>query len=159
LWLTYTGFRVHSNWVRQDAQTFAKDHSGANFDNKDDKYAVNIGNFNSTAEYNETKSINREYDLIYFTDLRPDYLWNWDSDANRLHFKDLRIRSDQIKNDAKFIIGVVVVNHLISAFSAARKAVAYNKSISMIDNINIRAYTLNNGSDIDGLGLNITANF
>jgi hypothetical protein len=159
LWLTYAGFRVHSNWISQDAQMFAKEHADANFDNKDEKYAVNIGNFKSTSEYNETKSINREYDLIYFTDLHPDYIWNWDSDANRIYYKDRRIRSDQIKNDAKFIIGVVVVNHIISAFSAARKTVSYNKSISMIDNLNMHAYTLNNGSGIDGLGLNITANF
>jgi hypothetical protein len=159
LWLTYAGFRIHSNWLRQDAQTFAKEHAGANFTNKNDQYAVNIGNFNTTAEYNDTKSRNREYDLIYFTESYPDYLWNWDSDANRQRFKDIRIHSDQVKNNAKFLIGVVVVNHLISAFSAARKATAYNRSLSMIDDMQIYAYTLNSKSGIDGVGLSFITKF
>jgi TM2 domain-containing membrane protein YozV len=159
LWLTYAGFRAHSNWLRQDAQAFAQQHAGANFNDKNDQYSVNIGNFNTTADYNSAKSRNREYDLIYLTDVSKDYLWNWDSDANRLRFKDLRIHSDEVKNNAKFLIGVVVVNHIISAFSAARKTAAYNRSISMIDNLQIYTYALNAGSGIEGIGLSISTKF
>jgi TM2 domain-containing membrane protein YozV len=75
LWLTYYGFRLHSNWLGQDARTFANQHAGANFDNKDDQYLVNIGNFNNTGEYNETKMRNRESDFVYLTE---QYNWQWD---------------------------------------------------------------------------------
>jgi hypothetical protein len=158
LWLIYGGFRTHSNWLRQDAQTFAKDHAGANFTNKDDQYAVNIGNFDNTYEYDDAKGRNREYDLMYQTD-NPNYAWNWDSDANRIRFKDLRIRSDGVKNNAKFIIGAIVVNHLLSAFSAGRKAAAYNKSISTLDNVQLQTFALFTGSRVDGLGFSITTKF
>ncbi len=156
LWLTYSGFRMHSNWLRQDAQTFAQQHAGANFDNKDDLYSVNIGNFNTTDEYNQAKLRNREFDLVYTGNQNN---WQWDSDANRLQFKDLRIRSDAAKNNAKFVIGAIVVNHLLSAFSAGRKAAAYNKSLSMIGDMQFQAFTMNTGSHIDGIGLSITTKF
>ncbi len=158
LWLTYGGFRMHSNWLLQDAQTFASQHAGANFSNKDDQYSVNIGNFNTTAEYNDTKSRNREYDLMY-QPTRPEYQWNWDTDADRLQFKNMRIQSGEVKNNAKFVIGAIVVNHLLSAFSAGKKTASYNQSLSSMDNIEIHTYTLNNGLQVNGWGISITAHF
>jgi hypothetical protein len=156
LWLAYGGFRLHANWLQQDAQTFANQHAGANFDNKDDQYSVNIGNFNTTDEYNQTKLRNRENDLVYAGN---QYAWQWDSDANRTQFKDLRIRSGEVKNNAKFIIAAVVVNHLLSAFSAGRKAAAFNKSLSMLDHIEIQTYALKNGTQVDGIGLSLSTKF
>jgi hypothetical protein len=156
LWLTYGGFRMHANWLQNDARSFANQNAGANFDNKDDQYSVNIGNFSATDDYNQTKLRNREYDLVYSAD---QYKWQWDSDANRAQFKDLRIRSAEIKNNANFIIAAVVVNHLFSAFSAGRKAAAYNRSLSMLDRIEIQTYTLNTGMHVDGIGFNISTKF
>jgi len=158
LWLTYSGFRLHSNWLLQDAQTFASQHADANFGNKDDQYSVNIGNFNTTAEYNDVKNRNREYDLVY-QPARPEYQWNWDTDANRLQFKNMRIHSSEVKNNSKFVIGAIVVNHLLSAFSAGKKTAAYNRSLSAIDNVEIHTYTLNDGSQVHGWGISITAHF
>jgi TM2 domain-containing membrane protein YozV len=159
LWVTYAGFRTYSGWIRSDAHSFAVEHSGADFSGKDDQFDVNIGNFMSTADYNEAKTRNREYDLIYFGEAKSGYFWNWDSDADRLKFKDLRIKSDRVKNNSKFVVGVIVINHLISAFSAGRKAIAYNKSLSVLDKIQVHAYTINTGSHVDGAGLNISTSF
>jgi hypothetical protein len=156
LWLTYGGFRMQSNWLLQDARTFANQHAGANFENTDDQYSVNLGNYASVDDYNQAKLRNREEQLVYTAD---QYHWQWDSDANRTQFKDLRIRSAEINNNAKFIIAAVVVNHLFSAFSAGRMAASYNKSLSLLENIEFRAYTMNNGAQMDGVGLNISAKF
>jgi hypothetical protein len=158
LWLTYSGFRMHSNSLLQDAQSFAKIHAGADFNNKDDQYSVNIGNFATTEEYNDAKNRNREYDFVY-QPAQTEYQWNWDLDANRLKFKDMRIRSGEVKNNSKFVIGAIVVNHILSAFLAGKKAAAYNRSLTMIDDVEINTYTLNNGSTVDGLGINILAHF
>jgi hypothetical protein len=158
LWLTYGGFRMHSNWLLQDAKTFARQHADANFDNKDEQYSIDIGNFNTTAEYNDVKNRNRQYDLIYQTTL-TEYQWNWDTDANRLRFKDMRIHSGEVKNNSKFIIGAIVVNHLLSAFSAGKKTAAYNRSLTTVENVEINTYTLNNGSQVDGWGISIMTHF
>jgi hypothetical protein len=156
LWLAYSGFRIHADWLQKDARIFANQHSGANFDNKDDQFSVNIGNFNTTDEYNQAKLRNRENEYVYTIE---QYHWQWDSDVNRTQFKDLRIRSSEIKNNAKFIIAAVVINHLFSAFSAGRKAAAYNKSLSTINNIEIQTYALNYCMHMDGVGLSISTKF
>ena len=156
LWLSYAGFRMHAQWLQQDAQTFARQHADADFDNKDDQYAVNIGNFMTTDEYNQAKMRNRENDLVYNSD---QYRWQWDSDVNRAIFKDERIRSGEIKNNASFFIAAIVVNHLFSAFSAGRKAAAYNRSLSMMDKIEIQTFALNSGAHIDGIGFSISTKF
>lgn len=159
LWLTYAGFRIHANWLQQDAETFARQHAGANFNNKDDQYYVNIGNYNTTDEYNAAKGVNREYDLVYYVNEHPDYQWNWDSDANRLNFKDMRIHSGEVKNRAKFMIGAIVVNHLLSAFLAGKQAAAYNRSISSLEKVEIHTYAINYGPGVDGWGIRLSTTF
>jgi hypothetical protein len=159
LWLTYGGFRMYSTWLQRDAQTFARNHAGADFGDKNDQYSVNIGNFNTTADYNDAKARNREYALLYNTNSDMRYVWNWDTDANRLRFKDMRIHSGEVKNNSKFVIGAIVINHLFSAFSAGRKAAAYNKSLSMIDHVEIHTYALHDGLHIDGWGISMTTEF
>ncbi len=158
LWLTYSGFRMHSDWLLQDAKTYAKNHAGTDLSSKDDQFLVDIGNFNTTEEYNDAKGRNREYNLIY-QPAQTAYQWNWDTEANRLKFKDMRIHSGEVKNSSKFIIGAIAVNHILSAFSAGKKAAAYNRSLAASDDLEINTYTLNNGSTVDGLGISITAHF
>jgi TM2 domain-containing membrane protein YozV len=154
IWLTYAGFRLHGNWLRQDAHLLAEEHAGADFNGKDDQFDVNIGNFLTTDAYNLTKLRNREYALVY-TDSR--YSWQWDSDLNRARFKDLRIGSDKAYNDAKFVIAAAVINRLISAFSAGRAAAAYNRSIAEDSRIQIRSFMMSDGARVSGIGLVLLA--
>jgi hypothetical protein len=128
IWLTYGGFQTHGNWVRQDARLFAAQHAHANLNSKDDKFDVDIGNFISQSEYNDARLRNREYDLMY-TD--PSYNWHWDSDNNRSQFKNERIRSDEIYQNARFVLIAAVVNRVFSAFSSGRAVSANNRRILM----------------------------
>lgn len=156
LWLTYAGFRLHANWLRNDARSFAEEHSGVTLNGKDEQFEVNIGNFNTVDDYNQAKLRNREYEFLY-TDIQ--YTWRWDSDVNRAQFKNLRIRSDQIFNNSKFIIAAVVINHILSAFSAGRAATAYNRTLSSDEKIEIQSFALNDGFRLNGVGLMLTAKF
>jgi len=125
-WLTYAGFRAHGDWLRHDAKTYAAQHSSAVFDGKDEQFDVNIGNFNSLEAYNQAKLRNGEYDQLY--ELSGASAWNWDSDANRLAYKDLRIRSDEAFRNSQFVIGALVVNRIIAAISAATAVAEYNRA-------------------------------
>lgn len=127
LWLGYGGFRYYGQWLRTDARSYATQYAGANFDGKDEAFEVNMGNFNSLEEYNEAKLRNREFDKLY--DAQSTYAWQWESDASRLQFKDQRIRSDEVFQSSRFVIGALVLNRIISAFSAGRAAAAYNRNL------------------------------
>lgn len=127
LWLGYGGFQYYGSWLRSDARTFAAQYSGADFRGKDEQYEVHIGNFNSVEEYNEAKLRNREFDLVY--DASSSYAWRWENEASRLQFKNQRIRSDEVFQGAKFVIGAIVLNRIISAIAAGRAAAAYNNQL------------------------------
>jgi hypothetical protein len=124
LWLSYAGMNAYGDWLRTDARAFAERHSGADLSEKDERFEVNIGNFLDTDSYNATRLRNREFDLLY---AHESFAWQWDSDANRQRFKDLRIQSDQVYQNGKFIIAALVVNRIVSAFAAGRAASAYNR--------------------------------
>ena len=126
LWATYAGFRMHGNWVRNDARLFAAQHSGVDLSSKDEQFEVNLGDYNTTDAYNESQSRQRNFDARY-TD--ASYSWTWDSAENRQIFRQMRIRSDRAYQNAKFVIAGLVVNRLISAFNAGRAVSAFNRSL------------------------------
>lgn len=130
LWMTYGGVRAYGRWLKQDALTFASEHSGANFEAKGDQFAVDLGNFTNVYDYNDAKLRNRQFDLLY--DPNSSFAWQWSSDDERLHYKDLRIRGDAILRNSQFVIGALVLNRIIAAVSAARAVSVYNRSVQAV---------------------------
>ena len=95
-------------------QSFSAKHAGVSLENKDHKYWVDIGNYNSYLEYNQEHLRFREPDDLY----NYNQKWYWDSEKNRKMFKKMRIDSDLLKFHINFIIGGVVLNHIISGIDA-----------------------------------------
>jgi hypothetical protein len=127
LWITYGGFRSYGRWLKQDAQTFASQHADANFEGKGDQFSVDLGNFSNVYDYNEAKLRNRQFDLLY--DPNSNFAWQWTSDGDRAHYKDLRIRGDGVLRNSQFIIGAMVLNRIVSAISAARSVSVHNRTV------------------------------
>jgi len=125
LWLTYTGFEVHGNALRDDARAFASARAGVNVLGKDDQYFIDIGNFIDINEYNDKKLRDREPSILY--NPAAGYSWRWDSDAARATYRDQRVASDNMYNNRKFAVGAVIINHVASAINAARAAISRNK--------------------------------
>lgn len=157
LWLTYGGFRLHGQWLRQDARSFAQQHAQASTGDKDDQFEVNLGNFNTVADYNEAKLRDRDYNLMY--DPNSNYAWKWESDATRLQYKNLRIRSDEAFQNSKFVIGALVLNRIISAFSAGRAVAAFNKSLAESGNWRMNATVSGGILNAHGIELRLTKEF
>ncbi len=137
LWMTYGGFRAYGRWLKQDAQTFASEHSGASFDSKGDQFAVDLGNFANVYDYNDAKLRNRQFDLLY--DPNSNFAWQWSSDDGRLHYKDLRIRGDAVIRNSQFVIGALVLNRIIAAVSAARSVSTYNRNVQTVGDWRLKA--------------------
>jgi|GEM_PF-178817 len=116
LWSTYAGFKIYENWIEDEYKTFAATHARVNPENKAHKYFVNVGNYDNIYEYNAAKLNYRSLDEVY--PLTAEYAWQWDSFTNRHDFKMMRIRSDNANYRALFTLGVILVNHLVSAIDA-----------------------------------------
>ena len=126
LWLTYASFQQYGTWLQGDARSFASAHAGAVPSGKDDQFYVNLGNFSNMYDYNDKKLRDRNISEVY--DPSQGYFWNWDSDVSRQRFRSLRISSDKVINNSRFVIGAIVVNHILSALNAARLARHFNKN-------------------------------
>lgn len=156
LWLTYAGFVLHGNWVMDDARTFAAMKSGANFSGKDDRFDVNVGNFMSTDAYNETRLRNREYEDVYSGN---SYHWMWLQEGDRQHYRNLRIKSDQIHQSSEFIIGALVVNRIISALLAWRSVQSANATNEFQGGWRLESRIQHTGNAVHGLGLKVSTSF
>jgi hypothetical protein len=127
LWLTYAVFQVRADALRDDSRAFAAALAGVSLQGKNDQYFVDVGNFLSIDDYNQKKLRDREPDRVY--DPALGYAWRWDSDLSRASFRDQRVASDNMYNNRKFVVAVVLINHVASAINAARSAVAHNREV------------------------------
>lgn len=128
LWLTFTSFELYGHWLENDARRFAASRASASIDGKDDQFFVNVGNFNNVYEYNEKKLRDRDLASVY--DPSGPFFWLWDNEQSRTRFRDLRVKSENIFNNVRFVVGAIIVNHIASAINAARLASARNKELS-----------------------------
>ena len=126
LWITYISYYQYGSWMQSDARSLVTVHAGASTGGKDDQFFVNAANFSNVYDYNDKKLRDRALDEVYDPSL--GYYWSWDSEANRQRFRALRISSDKVFNNSRFVIGAIVVNHIISALNAARLVRHFNRN-------------------------------
>ncbi|MFA6468375.1 MAG: hypothetical protein WCW35_05705 [Bacteroidota bacterium] len=158
LWLTYFSFQQYGDWIRNDARKFAASHAGASTSGKNDQYFVDLGNFNDTYEYNEKQLRDRELENVY--DPKAGYFWKWDSEFNRREYRAMRVSSERVLNNSKFIIASIVVNRIISAINAARLVREYNSRVNdELGSWRLESSLIDNGLRPDGMKLSIIHSF
>ncbi len=158
LWLSYYSLQRYGSWIRDDARQYAVVHASAQVAGKNDQYFVDLGNFNDTYEYNDKKLIDRTPDRLY--DVDNGFYWQWDTDDNRKAYRALRVSSEKVFNNSKFIIGAVIVNHIISAVNAARLARNYNSDIeSELSYWRMESSFIGAGTLPDGIQLRLIRSF
>lgn len=116
LWAGFTAFQLRGHWLEDDYRLFGETHAGINESGKADRYFVDVGNFNNIDDYNEARLRNRDVAGLYD---RATYFWQWDSEANRLRYDDMRVRSESALSNSGFLIAGVLANHVISGIHAA----------------------------------------
>jgi len=92
-------------------KSFSAYHAGANISNTNHKYWVDIGNYMNYKDYNLEHLRFRESEDLYLSDQQ----WSWDLEINRKKFKKMRINADIIKRRINFIIGSIIINHIVSS--------------------------------------------
>ena len=157
LWLGFTSFTVYGNWLINDAYKYASLHAGVNNSNKDklDNFYVNIANYDNVDEYNNDMLEKGQYDKVYYPGSGFDFHWN--SVAEREIYRSDKLAADRIHNDRLFIVGAVLVNHLISAISAIVVTNHYNSDIRKgSGGVSIGADVIRNYQKVDGIQLTMT---
>jgi hypothetical protein len=120
LWLSYAGFNKYGDWCKQDCQVYAATYAGANIAGKSDNYFTNLGRYDNIDDYNAAQLRDRNLPK-YYRDV-DNYYWQWDSEANRLKYEEIRRAAKRADNRATFALGAILANHLISAIDAVWSA-------------------------------------
>lgn len=154
LWLTYTSFDLYGTWVRDDARKLAVTTADVNLAGQSNQFFVDIGNYKDVYQYNERKLQDRQEEKLY--DPNSIYFWSWNSESDRQKYKNLRISSDQAFNSKQFVLGAVLVNHVVSAINAARSVIAYNNKNEILQSINFDTKILGTVDNPHGIVLKIS---
>ncbi len=124
LWVSSFASFMISRIEEQKYIAFAADHAGVSTDGKNKEFWIDIGNYPSTEEFNTEHLRWRDFEALYpNTDA---WQWEWDSKRDRNRFERIRIRSDHWALIGKFLIGGIVINHIVSAID-----VLYLKRIAL----------------------------
>ena len=114
LWSTCLGFYKFSNHQKLQYQSYAAKYAGTNYKNKNHKYWVDIGNYLSLQSHNAEHLRWRQIDEIY----DDHYDWNWKSQNHMKKFEQMRIKSDKLSKYGEYTIGIITLNHIISAINS-----------------------------------------
>jgi hypothetical protein len=108
----FSAFKA-SNLIKKKYITYANDHAGAS-SASDDRYWVDIGNYNTNLNYDSEHLRMRDDKEGQW----QDFPWDWgDNDDKRKKFENMRIASDKYYLGGKFLIGGIIMNHIISAIN------------------------------------------
>lgn len=160
-WLTYAAFTIYGNWLLDDAYDYASLHAGVKVSGKakDDKFFINIANYKNVDEYNDEMLRFGNYSAVYYPGDGKDFYWN--SDTERLKYRADKISGDRTLTDRLFIVGAVLINHVISGISAVFAANSYNDELKQKGSggISLSAGVQKHFNRVDGIKISLTKNF
>jgi hypothetical protein len=155
LWLGYAAFTIYGNWLLNDAYNYAVTHAGITNDGKerDDQFYIDIANYDNYEQYNNYQLTIGQYDKLYLPS--AGYYFYWDQIANRKKYREDKLAGDRTKNDRLFIVGAILINHIISAVSAVILTNDYNEQLKKSSGgFSINADVMKFGTRVDGVKLN-----
>jgi len=118
--LTYVGLRVRANNIEDEVFTFARNFSGTDIKGRERLFVLAVSEFDDLQSYNDFQARSRQFDDIFPN--TPEFQWDWQSTELRQDFRDLRDKEDRIENQLPAVIGLMLVNRVVSAISASNKA-------------------------------------
>lgn len=136
--ISYVAFNVQGEVRKNGYIDYAEQFAGAgNVDDRPDWYYRNLADYNSSDEYLD--DVERIARAMYGNDLErrreyveknsagPDEAWEWESTADRLEYRSQRKASRNAFRSATHVLGIALLNRLVSAVDAAISASRGNR--------------------------------
>ena len=113
---------------RQDYFSYAVLHAGVNPSGYGANYINAVGAYNSSFDHNQYRKQSSVNPVLY----ADNKTWNWDAAQNRIYFRELRERELDYKNNTKYCIAGIMLNHFISALHASKMVQQLNRTDSAL---------------------------
>ena len=125
VWAGYFGFKTYGDWLEDDYKSYAASHAKVDLTGKPDVF------FNQLAFY-DTRDMYNQFALLYHRGEIQAYPvdnfwnWEWESKESRLYYRDLKNRSKDASRRALYMVGLSIVNRIISVVDAMKTVRTYN---------------------------------
>jgi len=126
LWGVFIGMNSYGNWLQDRYKSYATSTGGVNTQGKDATYYATIGDYMNIDQYNTAQILGGNYNQMYGS----QYYWKWQSDNQRVTYRNMWYSSEQAHNNLRFVVGALIINRIISAINAARLVGQYNKKLA-----------------------------
>ncbi|NGP88577.1 hypothetical protein [Fodinibius halophilus] len=143
LLLGYMGLSIHSNNLQQNWYAYGQSEAGVPIKGRSRSFQLAVGDFNSLAAYNDYQERSRNWDKLL--DDTPQNRWQWDSNRQRTRYRDLRSDFEQIDQQLPALIGMMVLNRIISGISAYNRARKHTNNSSLTSVISVSPYQNSKG--------------
>lgn len=117
---SYFGLNIRAGNLEDQYITFANLRSGVSIENRSRSFQLAISQYNTLSEYNDFQLRSRNWNQVLPD--TPENRWHWNSTADRQQYSELRENSDNARNQLPAIGALLVVNRVVSAISAYRRA-------------------------------------
>lgn len=124
--LSYLGFSVHSNNLRQNWFSFGQAESGVPIAGRTREFQLAVGDFDNLYAYNDYQVRSRNWNRL-FNDV-PENRWSWDSRETRSKYNSMRSEFERIDRQLPALLVLMALNRVISGISA------YNRARSIEEN-------------------------
>lgn len=117
---SYFGLSARAGNIEDQFTTFAQHKAGVSIKDRSRAFQLALGQYHNLKEYNDFQLRSRNWDQVL-----PDNQenrWQWNSSDDRERYRDLRESSDKARNQLPAISALLVVNRVVSAISAYRRA-------------------------------------
>ena len=120
---------------------FAATYANASLEDKNDEFRDLVGFYDDIDQYNSLGRV-QDPDGPYLEDNATNH-WRWQSESEQSTYRHLKNRSREAFRRADFMIGLVVVNRIVSIIDAIRDAKRANSKLrdsefSLVGDINYR---------------------
>ena len=121
LWSGHLGLAHVADIRERNFRTHAAVHAGARPNGKSKQYFDDLGFYESYHQHNRFAAVEDGVAAELYPDA-PEFFWEWDDEAARMRFRELRNSAQSSDRQALFATSLILANHLISAVHAARRA-------------------------------------
>ena len=130
-WIGYLSNRVYGNWKEDDLIRFASEYADANLEGKSQEFQDWVGFYDDIDQFNSLGRV-QDQDRPYLVDNSENH-WRWQSDEDKANYRNLKNSSREAFRRANFLVGLAVVNRIISIIDAVRDAKRSNSEIKDAD--------------------------
>ena len=144
---TLLHFGNQANDYDSSAKIFANKITGISTNSSNAQFDL-LAQQVSSNQYNENVRLNAQnyygygtqgyYDFVNEYTITEESAWDWESSQNLKKYKDYRAKKQKNSQNANFVIGALIVNHIYSAISSAVTTNSNNKEFLKRHSINVQ---------------------